>query len=115
MVRRLFLGVALVAALAAPTAAGPTWTLDASESTYAYVCGDGDEIAIRGHANAVTVSGECGRLEVVGSDNRIVIEGVAAIRITGDNNDVAYQRVTGGGKKPATRIKGAANTVRRRG
>jgi hypothetical protein len=111
--KRLLLGMLLVAVAVAPAVAEPTWKLDAHETTYSYVCGGNDWIAINGSGNTVTVTGECAILEVTGSDNRIAIEAVGTIRLSGDNNDVRYGRATGGKKKPVIKRKGAANTVRK--
>lgn len=113
MVQRFLLGMVLVAVAVAPAVADPTWKLDASESAYSYVCGGDDWVAINGSGNTVTVSGECALLEVNGSDNRIAIEAVATIRVSGNNNDVRYARAVKGKKKPVIKVKGAANSVRR--
>jgi len=111
--QRLLLGLALVAVAVAPAVAEPTWKLDASETTYSYVCGGDDWIAINGSGNTVSVTGECAMLEITGSDNRIAIEAAATIRISGDNNDVRYARGAKGKKRPVIKKKGAANTVRK--
>ena|SRR5687768_16517481 len=109
---RLLLGIVLVAVAVAPARAEPTWSLDASETTYSYVCGGGDRIAINGHGNTVSVTGECAALEVNGSNNRVEIAAVGEIRVDGDNNDIRYERALKG-KKPTIKKKGASNTVRR--
>lgn len=112
MRQRFLLGMVLAAVVVAPAAADPSWQLDASDTTYSYVCGGGDSLVINGSANAVTISGECSLLEINGSDNRVAIEAVASIRIYGNNNDVRYARAVKG-KKPAIKKKGASNTVRK--
>jgi hypothetical protein len=111
--KRLLLGMLLVAVAVAPALAEPTWKLDASDTTYSYVCGGSDWIAVNGSGNTVSVTGECAVLEVTGSNNRIAIEGVGTIRVSGDNNDVTYTRATNGKKKPVIKKKGADNTVRK--
>lgn len=111
--KRLLLGMVVLAVAVAPALAEPTWKLDASQSTYSYVCGGTDWVAVNGSGNTLEVTGECAVLEINGSDNRIAIEAVGAIRIKGDNNDVRYARAAGGKKKPAIKKKGAANTVRK--
>jgi hypothetical protein len=111
--KRFLLGMLLVAVAVAPAVAEPTWKLDAHESSYSYVCGGSDWVAVNGNGNTLAVTGECAILEVTGSDNRISVEAVGTIRVSGDNNDIKYGRATGGKKKPVIKRKGAANTVRR--
>jgi DUF3060 family protein len=113
MVKRLFLGIALVAAAVAPAGADPTWKLDANQSQYSYVCGGGEWISVTGNGNSLSLTGDCGQLDVTGSDNRVAIDGISTIRVSGNNNDIRYARVVNGKKKPAIKKKGAANTVRR--
>lgn len=112
--KRLLLGMVLVAVAFAPAVGGePTWKLDASDSTYSYVCGGNDWVAVNGSGNTLEVTGECALLEVTGSNNRIAIEGVGTIRISGNDNDVKYVRGAKGKKKPVIKRKGADNTVRK--
>lgn len=111
--QRLLLGIVLLAVAAAPALAQPTWKLEATESTYSYVCSGDDWIALDGNGNQLSISGECAVIEIRGSDNRVTVEAVGTIRITGDNNDVRYARTTGGKQKPTIKKKGASNTVRR--
>jgi hypothetical protein len=116
MTGRLLLGVMLLALAASPAIAGrtgPTWTLDASGSSYTYHCGGDDWIEINGKHNALTVTGECAEVEIVGSGNEVSIESVGSIRVSGNNNDVRYERGREGKKKPAIKNRGAANTIRR--
>lgn len=111
--KRLLLGMVFVAVAVASAVAAPTWKLDANESTYSYVCGGSDWVAINGNGNRLEITGECKVLEINGSDNRIAIEAVGSIRIAGDNNDVRYARGADGKKRPTIKKKGAANTVRK--
>jgi len=105
----------LVAAASTPSTADPTWKLKATDSSYSYVCKGEDSIAITGDRNSLTVTGECGALEVSGSGNQVTIESVGAIRISGNNNDVRYERALNGKPRPTSKVKGAANSVRRGG
>ena len=113
MARRFLFGIMLVAVAVAPAIAEPTWKLDASESSYSYVCGGSDWIAITGKGNTLTITGECAQLDVNGSGNKVTIEAVGAINISGNNNDVRYSRPAAGKQKPTIKNKGAANTIRR--
>jgi hypothetical protein len=112
--QRLLIGMVLVAVAVAPAlATEPTWKLDASDTTYSYVCGGNDWIAINGNGNTVSVTGECATVEVNGSSNRIAIEAAGTIRISGNDNDVTYARGAKGKKKPVIKRKGADNTCRK--
>lgn len=114
MKRRFLLGIALVALGVGPSFADePTWKLDANDSSYSYVCGGSDWVAIRGKGNSLTIRGECALLEVDGSGNKITVESVGSIRINGNNNDVRYAHAPDGKTRPVIKNKGAANTIRR--
>ncbi len=113
MTQRFLLGIAFVAVVVGSAIAEPTWKLAGNDSSYSYVCGGGDWVAINGKSNSLTITGECALLEINGSGNRISVESVGEIKITGNNNDVRYVRAPEGKKKPAIKNKGAANTIRR--
>jgi hypothetical protein len=114
MRRRFLLGIVFIALTIAPAfAADPTWQLNASDSSYSYVCDGGDWVAVRGKGNSLTIRGECTLLEIVGSGNKITVESVGSIKITGDNNDVRYTRAPEGKAKPVIKNKGKANTIRK--
>lgn len=113
MAQRILTGIVLLAVAVTPSAAEPTWTLSGNESSYSYFCKGDDWIVLEGKDNALTITGECGVLQVNGSNNRITIEAVATIKITGNNNDVRYERSAKGKTKPAFKIKGSANSVHR--
>ena len=113
MTRRYLLGIVLAAAIVGSASAEPTWKLDGNESQYSYVCGGGDWVAISGKGNSITITGECQLLEINGSGNKISVESVASIKMSGNNNDIRYVRAPEGKKKPVVKNKGAANTIRR--
>jgi hypothetical protein len=113
MKRRFLVGIVVIAAAVGPAIAKPTWKVDASESSYSYVCAGSDWLAINGHGNSLTISGQCAVLEITGSGNRISVESVGSIKISGNNNDIRYDRAPDGKNKPAIKNKGAANTIRR--
>ena len=110
---RPLLGIAFVAVVVGSAIAEPTWKIAGSDTTYSYVCGGGDWVALNGRGNSVTITGECALLEINGSGNNISVESVAEIKITGNNNDIRYARAPEGKKKPVIKNKGAANTIRR--
>jgi hypothetical protein len=112
MTRQLLLAIVLVAVGLGPASADPTWEVAGSASSYSYVCGGDDWLAINGKGNNLHITGDCALLEINGSDNKISVESVASIRITGHNNDIRYVRAPDG-KKPAITNQGAANTIRR--
>lgn len=113
MRRRLLLGIVVVVVAVGPALAEPTWKLDANESSYSYVCGGDDWVAINGKGNALTIRGQCAVVEINGSSNKISVESVGSIKISGNNNDIRYDRVPDGKTRPAIKNKGAANTIRR--
>ena len=114
MKRRLLLGITLLALAVAPAFADePTWKLNANDSSYSYVCGGGDWVAINGNGNTVTISGTCALIEVNGSRNKVNTESVATIKVNGNNNDVRYTSAPEGKTKPVIKNKGAANTIRK--
>ncbi|MEZ4403005.1 MAG: DUF3060 domain-containing protein [Kofleriaceae bacterium] len=63
--------------------AGQTATLD---------CGDGGKVAILGADNTITLTGGCAKVAISGSGNRVTIEAVDKLGITGSSNTVTYQR-----------------------
>lgn len=114
MRRRFLLGIVLIALAVGPSFANePTWQLNANESSYSYVCGGDDRVEISGKGNTLTIRGECAALEVNGSGNKITVESVGSIKISGNNNEIRYSRVPDGKSRPVIKNKGAANTIRR--
>lgn len=111
--RRLLLGVVLLALAAVPAIAGPrpTWQLDGSDSSYSYVCGGDDWVAVNGKNDSLTITGECAVLEINGSDNKVTVESVGTITIRGNNNDVRYTRAPDGKHRPLIKNRGVANTI----
>lgn len=110
---RLLAPILLLAVTTRSSIADDTWRLDANDATYAYVCGKGERLTLNGNGNTLTVSGECGAVEITGSDNHVVLELAASITIGGNNNDVVYGKLADATKKLAVKVKGAANSVRR--
>src|SRR5215204_3223213 len=92
MTRRFLLGIVIVAVGVGAAVAEPTWKLDVNESSYSYVCGGGDWVAINGNGNSVAITGECALVELNGSNNKVSVESVGSIKISGNNNDVRYAR-----------------------
>ncbi|MCV6964750.1 DUF3060 domain-containing protein [Mycobacterium intermedium] len=52
-------------------------------------CNDG-YLKLDGDRNTYTVTGHCRRLEIFGSENRVVAESAEAISVFGDSNVVGY-------------------------
>jgi hypothetical protein len=109
----ILLSLVFVGAAVAPAFAEPTWKLDANDSSYSYVCGGGDWVAVTGNGNTLTITGDCALVEVAGSNNKVTMEGVASIKVNGNNNDLRYTRAAAGKTKPVIKNKGAANTIRK--
>jgi sorbitol-specific phosphotransferase system component IIA len=115
MRRPFLLGILLAALAATPALAGePTWQLNGNDSSYSYVCGGDDWVAVTGKGNQLTITGECALVDIIGSGNKVSIEAVGSITIKGDNNDVRYERVAKDKPKPVIKNKGKANTIRKR-
>ena len=113
MRRPILFSLLLVGAAVAPAFAEPTWKLDASDSSYSYVCDGGDTIALTGNGNTLTITGECAGIDVAGSRNKVSLESVGTIKVNGNNNEVSYTRAPAGKAKPVIKNKGAANTIRK--
>ena len=71
-------------------------------------CADGKSLNVSGSNNTLTVRGHCDSVNVLGADNKIVIDRVdRVLTITGLNNTVTYRSGT-----PQIADHGSGNTVR---
>jgi hypothetical protein len=73
-------------------------------------CSPKTEVDITGSDNEVTLTGECKSVSVSGANNKVKVDAVATISVTGANNAVAWKRAVGG-KKPKVSRSGANNKV----
>lgn len=84
---------ALCAALAT-TAQAETLELDGIGNARDVAC-KGQDVSITGNANHFRLSGDCGRVEVHGSEHVISMGKVASLEVTGGENQIEAERVAG--------------------
>ncbi len=73
-------------------------------------CSSKTEVDVSGSDNDVTLTGDCKRVSVSGSGNKVNVEAVGAIDVMGANNAVTWKKAVGG-KKPKVSRSGANNKV----
>lgn len=54
--------------------------------------GGGKDFVIVGNDDEITISGECSKLQILGHDNKVVLDAVGEIVASGHNNLVTYRR-----------------------
>lgn len=82
-----------------------------SGKTKTIVCQKGSEVSITGSSNTYTLTGECKRISVTGSENKVTAETVANLDVTGSDNTVTWQHGAGGAAKPKTSSTGTNNSL----
>jgi hypothetical protein len=90
--------------------ADATIEISGSGAQETHRCSPKSEVEISGNDNEITLTGECKSVSVSGANNKVKVDAVAAINVTGANNTVAWKRVVGG-KKPKVTRNGANNKV----
>jgi hypothetical protein len=91
-------------------AAGATQELSGSGMQETLRCSPNTEVNISGSDNDITLTGECKRVSVDGSTNKVKVEAVATIDVTGSENQVTWKRAVGA-KKPKVNRTGHNNKV----
>lgn len=73
------------------------------------------DVEITGTNHVIEFSDRCRSLSIMGSNNRVVVQEVDSVEITGTNNRVGYRRFVNGveGRRPAQNISGSGNLVYR--
>ncbi len=89
---------ARVRAATGDDATGTTFTK--SNAEFDYRCAQGEHLTLNGTNDEVEISGECGSLTVIGSNNDIEIDKVDAIIVRGSNNSVFWE--SGSTRSPPT-------------
>ena len=84
---------ALCAALATPAQAG-TLELDGMGNSRDVAC-KGQDVSVTGNANHFRLIGDCGRVEVHGTEHVISLGKVASLEVTGGENRIEAERVGG--------------------
>ncbi|WP_224372890.1 DUF3060 domain-containing protein [Hyalangium versicolor] len=74
-------------------------------------CSGTTEVSISGSSNELTITGDCKSVEVTGSTNKVTLEGVGRIDVTGSSNTVTWKRAVGKAKKPKVSATGIGNKV----
>jgi hypothetical protein len=96
---------------AATSAQRAPGTIVAANTTQTYDCGGGP-VTVQGFANTLHLVGECPALTVTGYGNKITVDRVDAITVTGRNNTLLWGAGISGDPKIANT--GLDNTVRQR-
>lgn len=107
------------------TAAAPTRTASASRSEaqgaaksrgpklvgsngeFEHVCSGGETVELVGSSNRMTLRGDCGPLNLFGSDNIVKAETLSAANVTGSGNQVFWSR----GARPTLNQNGSDNRL----
>lgn len=90
---------------------GSTLDLTGDNRQETLTCKENTEVSVSGDGNKLTLTGDCQAVNLTGSDNKVTVDGVEEITITGDNNSITWKRVVGGAKKPAVTTTGSGNKV----
>ncbi|MCA9567484.1 MAG: DUF3060 domain-containing protein [Myxococcales bacterium] len=95
---------------APPPAAAPLVITGAGGAKNAS-CSPGQAVSVSGSNLAVTLTGDCGKLEVDGSSNAVAVDGVASVHVTGTSNKVTWARNLSGQSRLPTSTEGVMNEV----
>lgn len=90
--------------------AGAELVLSGSGSQETHRCSPKTAVNISGSDNDITLTGECKSVSVNGSTNKVKVEAVATIDVTGSDNQVTWKRAVGA-KKPKVNRTGHNNKV----
>lgn len=102
--------VVLGSAMASTAMAAPL-VVRGNNSTRTLTCEAGQEVQIGGSGHHLTIDGDCGELNLRGSDSKITIDGVAAVVVLGSDNVVTWSRDLSGKDKLPVRTTGSGNRV----
>ncbi len=75
-------------------------------------CSGGTEVSVSGSDNDIKLQGECGNVDVTGTDNRVTVEAAASISVTGSDNTVLWKRGVGRSKPKVVKT-GSGNKVKK--
>lgn len=68
-------------------------------------------VKINGSSHVITLTGECGRIELSGAGHTITAEAVGFIEVSGANNTVVYKSGLNKDAKPKIKVSGVGNKV----
>ena len=72
--------------------------------------GGGKDFVIVGNDDEITITGECSKVQILGHDNKVVLDAVGEIVASGHNNLVTYRRGQNGAE-PKVETMGHGNKV----
>lgn len=81
-----------------------------SNGEFEHVCNGGETVELVGSSNHMTLRGDCGALNLFGSDNVVEAETLSAANVTGSGNQVSWSR----GARPTLNQNGADNRLLQR-
>lgn len=90
-------------------AADDRLVFDSLGGTYTVAC-EGRDVDVTGAGVTLTLTGECGTVNVIGATNTITVEAVEAVEATGAGNTVRWGRAVGG-DTPRVESTGFGNDV----
>ncbi len=73
------------------------------------------DVEVTGTNNVVEFSDRCRSISIMGDSNRVVVQEVAKVEITGVNNRLGYRRFVNGveGRRPSQEVSGTGNVIYR--
>jgi hypothetical protein len=74
-------------------------------------CNGNTRVSISGSENELTFTGECKKVAVTGSMNKVSLDTVDKISVTGSSNTVTWKQASSGNKKPKVAVLGQDNKV----
>jgi hypothetical protein len=89
---------------------GDTFRLQGLGGKKTHACTAGQDVEVEGTSHDLTLTGECGTVEVEGTSNRVEVEAAKKIKVEGASNSVLWQRGVGG-KDPKITRAGLNNSV----
>jgi DUF3060 family protein len=95
---------------AAAKGSAPSFQVIESGQTLDHACEANERVVVSGSGNRVTLTGECGKVAVMGSKNIVAVEASAKIAVMGTDNEVTWKRGVGG-KGPDVSRMGTNNKV----
>lgn len=75
-------------------------------------CNGDTEVSVTGSSNDYTFKGVCKSVEVTGSSNKVSLDVVGELEVTGTDNTITWRRAKGDARKPKISSTGSNNTVR---
>jgi hypothetical protein len=74
-------------------------------------CSENTMVSISGATNELTFTGNCKGVSVSGSMNKVTLDGVGKLSVSGTGNNITWKRALGDAKKPKVAVTGFNNKV----